>query len=98
MLSKRQILNEIENQKETLRGFGIKRIGLFGSYLHGTAKETSDIDLLVEFSKKTFDNFMDSKLFLEEVFGCQVDLIPIETLKPMLKLTILEEVEYAAGL
>lgn len=98
MFSKQQILKVIENNAGKLRRFGVKRIGLFGSYLYGTAKETSDIDLIVEFSNKTFDNYMETKLLLEDLFNCQVDLIPVESLKPALKINILEEVEYAAGL
>jgi len=98
VFSKQQILKVIENNAGKLRRFGVKRIGLFGSYLYGTAKETSDIDLIVEFSNKTFDNYMETKLLLEDLFNCQVDLIPVESLKPALKINILEEVEYAAGL
>ena len=48
--------------------------------LRGEQKEKSDIDILVEFEKgkKTFDNYMDLKFFLEEIFGVEVDLITIE--------------------
>jgi len=33
----------------TLEKYGVKRADLFGSYAVGTAKDNSDIDLLVEF-------------------------------------------------
>ena len=39
--------------------FAVKRIGLFGSYARGEQKASSDIDILVEFEKPTFRNFMD---------------------------------------
>ena len=32
--------------------YGIKKVGIFGSYARGQAKETSDIDLLFDFQKE----------------------------------------------
>jgi predicted nucleotidyltransferase len=31
--------------------YGVKRIGLFGSYAKGTPSETSDVDVVVEFAR-----------------------------------------------
>ena len=81
-------------------GFGVKRLGLFGSSVRGEQKSESDIDILVEFEKgkKTFDNYMELKFFLEELLGCKVDLIIYESLKRRIKPYIMREVEYAKGL
>jgi len=35
--------------------YSVGRIGVFGSYVRGGQKATSDIDVLVEFGKPTFD-------------------------------------------
>jgi len=58
------------------------------------------IDLLVEFKKgeKTFDNYMDLKFYLEDLFSCNVDLVVKEALKIELKPNILKSVKYATGL
>jgi len=40
---------------------------------------------------------MDLKIFLEELFACNVDLVVKEAIKPALKESILESVKYAAG-
>ncbi len=48
--------------------FAVKRIGLFGSFARGEQKESSDIDILVEFEKPTFRNFMDLSFYLEDLF------------------------------
>jgi predicted nucleotidyltransferase len=40
--------------KEIKTCFSVKRIGLFGSFARGEQKESSDIDILVEFEKPTF--------------------------------------------
>lgn len=74
--------------------FSVKRIGLFGSYARDEVATGSDIDLLVEFEKQTFDHYMDLKFFLEELFETQVDLVMADTLKPRLKPYIAREVIY----
>ena len=87
----------LEEYKEFLNDkFGIKEIGIFGSYVRNEQKERSDIDILVEFKNgyKTFDNYMDLKDFLENLLGIDVDLVVKTALKPRLKEVILQEVVY----
>jgi predicted nucleotidyltransferase len=100
MLTSEEILHKIQENMKEIRKFGIKKIGLFGSYVQNEQKIESDIDILVEFEKdkKTFDNYMDLKFFLEDLFGSKVDLVIREALKPELKPYILESVKYAAGI
>ena len=85
-----------ENQEE-IEKYGVKRIGLFGSFINNKQKANSDIDILVEFKKgkKTFDNYMDLKFFLEGIFKRDVDLVVKESLKVNLKSNILRSVKYA---
>lgn len=75
--------------------YSVRRIGLFGSVLRGTAGDTSDVDILVEFSTPTFDNYMDLKFFLEEHIKRPVDLVLADSLKPRIKPIVLREVSYA---
>ncbi len=65
--------------------------------MRGEGKEGSDIDVLIELEEKyeTFDNYMDLKYFLEDLFGRKVDLVTVEALRPQLKDNILQEVVYA---
>lgn len=76
---------------------GVKKIGVFGSFARGREKAGSDVDVLVEFEEgyKTFDNYMELKFFLEDLFSRRVDLVTIKALKPQLKEDILQEVIYA---
>ena len=100
MLNSDKILKIINENQEDIKKFGVKRIGLFGSYATNKQKPESDIDLLVEFKKgkKTFDNYMDLKFYLENLFDCNVDLVIKEALKVDLKPNILKSVKYAPGL
>ena len=74
-----------------------KKIGIFGSFARGEETEGSDIDVLVDLKDgyETFDNFMDLKYFLEDLFNREVDLVTIDALRPQLKDDILQEVIYA---
>jgi len=95
-----EIMKKIIENKNKIKSFGVKRIGLFGSYVRNEQKETSDIDFLVEFEKgkKTFDNYMGLKLFLENLFNCKVDLVIKESIKEEIKPYILRSVEYAKAI
>ncbi|MEW6350531.1 MAG: nucleotidyltransferase family protein [Thermodesulfobacteriota bacterium] len=90
------ILSLIEERQEQIRAFGVKRLGLFGSFARGHAREDSDVDLLVEFEegRKTFDAFMQLAFFLEDLFGRRVELITPESLSPFIGPHILQEVKY----
>jgi len=89
------IINLLRKHKETLSKYRVKRIGLFGSYLHPNTSHRRDIDLLIEFDQVSFDNYMDLKLFLERLFNRKVDLVMSDVLKPRLRTYILSEVKYA---
>ena len=100
MLTSKDIVEEIEENMEKIKKYGVDRIGLFGSYIRNEQEMGSDIDILVEFEKdkKTFDNYMDLKFFLEDLFKCKVDLVIAEAIKPDLKPYILGNVRYASGI
>ncbi len=69
------------HEKEMKERFAVKRIGVFGSFVRGEQKETSDIDLVVEFENPTFDNFMDLAFYLEDLTGRSVDILTPEGIK-----------------
>jgi uncharacterized protein len=98
MVSQVEILAILsENLDKWKEMYGVQRIGLFGSYSRGEEKDSSDIDLIVEFSTShlSFDNYMDLKFFLEDAFQKPVDLVIINDIKPALKPVILVDVKYA---
>lgn len=97
MTMREQIFQILTEEGELMASrYGVRRIGIFGSCARGEDDATSDVDVLVEFDRKTFDNYMGLKLFLEERSGRSIDLVTMEALKPALKEDILKEVHYAA--
>ena len=95
-LDKEKIFELLRLNKLQLQKYGVKRIGLFGSYLRGENKKESDIDFLVEFEegKKNYDNFIDLAFLLEDLFNKKVDLLTHESMSPYLKPHILAEVQF----
>jgi uncharacterized protein len=76
--------------------FHVRRIGIFGSVSRGEQTETSDIDILVEFSRPIgFFTFMELEGFLSDRLGTSVDLVTPDALKPILRETVAREVSYA---
>lgn len=75
----------------------VKKVGLFGSFSRSSQNAASDIDMLVEFDRggKTFDNYMDLKFYLEQLFHRKVDLVIKDALKTRIKNRVLSEVKYA---
>lgn len=96
-ISKENILRILADNREKIRSFGVRKIGLFGSVVRDESVVDSDLDFLVEFepNRKTFRNYMGLLSFLEDVFSREIDLITVESLSPYLGPFITREVEYA---
>ena len=96
MKSLEEIERILKNNKPELKSkFKVKKVGIFGSYIHGEQTKISDIDLLVELSEPIGWELIDLKEYLENILGVKVDVVTINALKPQLKDIILNEVVYA---
>jgi hypothetical protein len=93
--NKAELLQVLAEHGQEICGFGIKSMGLFGSFVHETQKPDSDVDLFVEFKdgKKTFEHFMHLSFFLEDLLQRRVELVTKESLSPYIGHYILAEVE-----
>jgi predicted nucleotidyltransferase len=78
-IEKNEIINKLKRNKNILEKFGVKRIGLFGSYVTGKATEDSDIDILIDLStnKEMYQNYCKTRYFLEDLFQKEIDLITL---------------------
>ena len=93
-----KILETIHRNAAAIRGYGVRRLGLFGSAARNQARANSDLDFVVEFDRKSFDAYMDLKDFLGKIFRRPVDLVIADAIKPRLRPMIMKEVVHAAGL
>jgi hypothetical protein len=55
--------------------YGVKKIGLFGSYAKGSPAKGSDIDILVEFDRPIGLKFMEFAEYLEKLLGRGVNIL-----------------------
>ena len=87
-MSGNDVARRIQDNLTQIRELGVVRLALFGSAARGEMTEASDLDVMVVFADghKTFDNFMELKFFLEDLFlGMTVDLVLESSLKPAIR-------------
>jgi len=95
-MGKQEIISIIKKSKREMKAlYGVRKVGLFGSYVREQQRKSSDIDILVSFSRDIdlFD-FIDLREFLEKQLHHKVDLVMESALKPAIGKRILSEVEY----
>ncbi|MHC1687854.1 MAG: nucleotidyltransferase family protein [Methanothrix sp.] len=86
-----QILKQ--NMPEITVRYKVKSMGVFGSYVRGEAKKSSDLDILVEFDQApSLLKLIRMEDDLSERLGIKVDLVMKKTLKPRIGQRILGEV------
>ncbi len=83
----------IEHKDELKEKYSVKDIGIFGSYVRGEQKDTSDIDILVDYEEVPgLFEFVRLKNYLSDLLSMQVDLVMKTALKPSIGRHILDEV------
>lgn len=67
-----------EQLQQLCKKFNVKELYLFGSAVLGDLTEDSDLDFIVKFDRQgyegAFDQFIDFKQELEQIYGRSVDL------------------------
>lgn len=98
-MNKEQVITILRKNSDSLRVFHVKALYLFGSVVRGDAKQTSDVDLLVEFEHEAhigLFEFSHLQRMLSEMLGCEVDLATPEALHKSMRGRIMEEAVRAA--
>ncbi len=95
-MTREQILDFLRQHKQEMNErFGVTKIGLFGSYARGEAREDSDIDIVVELSgDRLFRKFFALELFLKSGLNKEIDLGVESTLKPLVREQIIKDITY----
>lgn len=97
MTTKNNILKLLKSNKHKLSEFGIRNVGLFGSYIRNEQSSESDIDLLIDFEpeKENFDNYMAVYDLFETIFKNEkIEVVTKNGLSPHIGTNILNEVQY----
>lgn len=99
MKTKNDIMRILKEELPQLRNkYGIKTIGLFGSYSREEQGMESDVDILVQFEKPVgFFKFIAMEEYLKERIGENVEIVTEDALKPYIKPGVLKDVVYVEG-
>jgi len=99
-MTRDEAIGLLRENMETIRSFGVRRIGLFGSVVRGEATDRSDIDVVVEFEpgRGGMSEFLGLCDYLEKLFGRKVDVLTpmgVENIRiPYIKRSIKKELIY----
>jgi len=76
MSTKEQTLALLKQNRDYLSTvYGVKKIGVFGSFAKGQATEESDVDIIVEFERPIGLRFVEFAEYLERLLGRKVDIL-----------------------
>ena len=75
--------------------YGVTRLALFGSTARDAARSDSDIDILVGFDgPATSERYFGVQFYLEDLFGCPIDLVTEKALRIELRPFVEKEAVY----
>lgn len=93
-MNKEIIIKKIKQQYPYLISeYGIKRIGLFGSYARNTQTENSDIDIIAEFDKPIGLKFVEFTEYLEDLLGKKTDILTPDGVKGITVKRVAEDIQ-----
>jgi predicted nucleotidyltransferase len=86
IMNRDMVIQLLREHKANLHELGLRSISIFGSVARDEASTDSDLDLLVEMAPPfTFDRYINAKFYLEDLLGCQVDLVMRGTLRERIR-------------
>lgn len=93
MKSLRELKDTLAQHKpELAERYGVKEIGIFGSYMRGEQTEESDLDVLVEFyNAPGLLRFIELEDYLSNLLGVRVELVRKRAIREELREQISQE-------
>ena len=79
------IKNNMNSIHHILRNHNVKRASVFGSVCTDKFTDNSDVDMIIAFNKRYFDNYVDNYLSLEselsKLLHRNIDIVTEETIQ-----------------
>ncbi len=93
-LSKNIILNILHDNYPFLSSkYGLKKIGIFGSYARNMQDDKSDIDIIVEFETPIGLKFIEFSEYLEDILQNKIDILTTAGLEGIRNKKIYREIK-----
>ena len=94
-MNKEMIIQQLQKIKPALQEkYGVTELALFGSYSRDEQTDTSDIDIMVSYTKKLGLEFLDMVYELDDLFDKEVQVVSKDGIKPKYFQAIKEDLIY----
>ncbi len=91
------VVTKIKANRRALKRYGVKSLALFGSAARDKIRKRSDVDVLVQFDRSTWANYIGLKFYLEDLLEREVDLVTPKALKPAIKPSVEKDLYYVVS-
>ena len=94
--NKKELIERLVASGKQISSYGVKKLGIFGSFVKDEVKENSDVDFYIDFDIefKTLKNFIALADVLEELTGRKIEIVTPQSLNKFIGKYIIQEVEY----
>ncbi|QXO95396.1 nucleotidyltransferase family protein [Methanospirillum purgamenti] len=95
MTERDEVLSILKREAHDLKDrFGVTNVGLFGSVVRDEAKDSSDLDLLIELDPEsiTYKKYLDLEVYLQSLFPRKIEIVTTDGVSPYILLYISREV------
>lgn len=91
-MRRQEILDRLTSHQSEVKKMGIESLALFGSVARDEATPSSDVDLLVTFTRPIgLFQYARVRRRLSEILGCKVDLVTQPALRKEMRKEVLQE-------
>jgi predicted nucleotidyltransferase len=91
------VISTIKSNRQAIERYSVKSLALFGSAARNRLRKSSDIDVLVQFEKPTWANYIGLKLYLQDLLGREVDVVTPKALKPAVRSSVEKDLLYVVS-
>jgi predicted nucleotidyltransferase len=95
MTERDEVLSILKRKAHDLKDrFGVTNVGLFGSVVRDEAKDSSDLDLLIELDPEsiTYKKYLDLEVYLQSLFPRKIEIVTTDGVSPYILPYISREV------
>jgi predicted nucleotidyltransferase len=91
------VIKILKSKRTVYKKYGVKSLALFGSAARNRLRKRSDVDILVQFNRPTWANYIGLKFYLEDLLGREVDLVTPNGLKPAVRPSVEKDLLYVVS-
>ncbi len=96
--TKQELIDVIVHHTKDIQAYGVRQLGIFGSFVKGQVTEKSDVDFYIDFKPefKTLHNFVGLANYFQSILGRKVEIVTPQSLNKFTGKYIIQEVEYVS--